>query len=397
MIEALLWLGFGWLLGIIAGLMPGIHANTISFVLLGVAAGMGQPEKWVYVIVGMNVVQCFVDFVPNVFLGLPDEEGFANLMPGHRFLTKGKGIFAVRLGAIGALVGVPFSLLLFPVFAAFLVQAAEFVKLCLPFALGGVLFSMVWGEEGRGKLIAALVLVLAGGFGLLTLGQGLAEPLFPAITGLFGLPGLLYSAKAGKALPEQHDDPQRLKAKTLLEGGVLGGMAAGLVALLPAIGPGEASFLLMKLFRKMSPSLYLLLTGCINAANLLFSFFFLYLLGKTRSGAAAALAELQTLDEAWMIAIAGASLVSAACGALAAVHLAKIVARKMPEIDYPQLSLATAVFLVGLVAFFQGGRGLLLLGTATSIGLLPLAFKVRRAHAMAYLMVPTLGYYLGVA
>ena len=382
----------GWLLGIAAGLLPGVHSNTISFLLLGLAAANpGQPDKWAYAIVGMNVVQVFVDWIPNTFLGMPDHEGYAHLMPAHRFLAKGKGVFAVRLGVLGALSGLPLALLAFPLFAAFLTKTTDFVQAGIPVALVLVLASMVGGEEGWNKLRAALVIGLAGALGLLTLGgSAFTEPLFPAVTGLFGVPGLLYSLKARNRVPPQQDSPEPLAPKNLLEGSVLGCLAAGLTALLPAIGPGEASFLLMKFARRMSPSLYLLLAGCINACNLLFSFLFLYLLGKTRTGAAAALAQLQPLDANWLLAFAGASLVSAAFGAWATVALAKAAARELPRLNYALLTKATLAFLAVVV-------GLLVLGVATCIGLLPLAWGIRRAHGMAYLMVPTLAYYLGFA
>jgi len=395
--EELLWLILGWLLGVVAGLLPGIHANTISFLLLGFAANTGQPDKWAYVVVGMNIVQAFVDFIPNIFLGLPDSEAFASLLPGHRFLAKGKGLYAVRLGIIGALSGSLLAALLFPLFAGFLAKALDFVEAIIPLALGLVLVSLVAGERDwkkRGQAVA--VIALAGGFGLLTLpSSAFADPLFPAITGLFGVAGLLNGLRGENRVPEQLDGISPLKPKNLLEGGVLGSLAAGIVALLPAIGPGEASYLLMKLFKKTSASLYLIIVGCINAANLLFSFLFLYLLGKTRTGAAAALERLGLLDAPTLVAVTGASLVSAAAGAWLCLWLAKAAAKKISQVNYRSLNAGVICFLGAIVFLLQGLPGLLVLVVGTAIGLVPLAFGVRRAHAMSYLMVPTLAYYLG--
>lgn len=63
--------------GAIAGLSPGVHVNNTSAILLGMTPSLvaaGLPALCVaMIIIASTVSQSFLDIVPSIFLGAPDE------------------------------------------------------------------------------------------------------------------------------------------------------------------------------------------------------------------------------------------------------------------------------------------------------------------------------------
>jgi putative membrane protein len=114
----------GYLLGIISGLLPGIHNNNFALALVAFApflAEKGLAPFYIAVIILSNAIsQTFHDIIPSIFLGAPDGDTALTVLPGHRLLLDGAGAEAVRLSALGSagsvvaamIFVVPFSLFL---------------------------------------------------------------------------------------------------------------------------------------------------------------------------------------------------------------------------------------------------------------------------------------------
>ncbi len=123
----------GAALGTFTGLAPGIHVNTLALIMLvsypGIADSIGLtcgafglgishvPLLVCCIIISASVVHSFVDFIPSVFLGAPDEDTALSVLPGHRLLLSGKGLEAVACAAKGSLAGACVAIILtIPVF-----------------------------------------------------------------------------------------------------------------------------------------------------------------------------------------------------------------------------------------------------------------------------------------
>ena len=89
----------GYLLGIISGLLPGIHNNNFALALVALApflAEKGLSPFYVAVIILSNALsQTFHDIIPSIFLGAPDGDTTLTVLPGHRLLIEGAGAEAV--------------------------------------------------------------------------------------------------------------------------------------------------------------------------------------------------------------------------------------------------------------------------------------------------------------
>lgn len=120
----------GAVLGTFTGLTPGVHVNTLALgVLLASAVLNGEVGRLLALIgsdpalaplmlssllISASVVHSFLDFIPSVFFGAPDEPDSLSVLPGHRLLLQGKGLYAVVCAASGSLIGAAFSLCLCP-------------------------------------------------------------------------------------------------------------------------------------------------------------------------------------------------------------------------------------------------------------------------------------------
>ena len=166
----------GTALGSLTGLTPGVHVNTLALVLaslspallpvLGVVATLSGVEEetapvlLVVVIVSAAVAHSFLDVLPSIFLGAPEEDTVLSTLPGHRMLLQGRGPEAVRCSAYGALVGgiaaiclcLPLTFLLGPPLG--LMGA---VDAATPLLLAIASVSLVFSEKGKAMDVRLVV------------------------------------------------------------------------------------------------------------------------------------------------------------------------------------------------------------------------------------------------
>ena len=162
-------------LGSLTGLVPGLHVNTLALVLVasapallpaleatGALLGAGQgssPLLLVAVIVSAAVAHSFLDLLPSIFLGAPEEGTALGVLPGHRMLLDGRGLEAARCSAYGGLVGaaaavaacLPLSMVLGPPLNLF-----PMLDAMTPSVIVIALVTLVLSERGR-RLEARIV------------------------------------------------------------------------------------------------------------------------------------------------------------------------------------------------------------------------------------------------
>ena len=427
--------------GLGTGLVPGLHVNNVALLvasagpaLLGALAVIAEEDAVLLLasfLAAASVAHGIASLLPSVFLGAPDSETALTVLPGHRMLARGKGMEAVLLGARGALLGVllamplvlPFRLLLGPP-----VDAYARLRAFLPFLLL-LLVAVLLATEGRAaegmrawarRGWALALLGLAGILGILVLTPGFLREawaplflggdslvLFPLFTGLFGLPTLILSMRNRGRLPPQDLGPADPLPDWRGTRGVLTGAVAGAsVSWIPGLGGTNATVVAQLLAggepREEDPDAdreFLYATGAANAATAVFTLATLFIILRARSGVAAAIDAVASGVPAWeplpqvptiLAAVLLALLVSAAIAYAATVRLARPFAVLAGRIRYGRLARAIAFALALAVFLATGPLGLLVLGTATGLGLVPPLVGVRRVHLMGCLLVPLL-------
>ena len=197
-IELLLFIFFGILTGVITGLIPGLHPNTIFAIFVSFALFLPGPSYGLFVfVISLAISNTFIDFIPSIIFGAPEEDSVLSVLPGHKYLLEGRGYDAVFLTVMGGLIVFFLTILALPFLLYFLPVLYTSIHGFIHILLLLVVFWMIMTERGVKKIFALAVFLMSGIFGFITLNNFTSEQiLFPALTGLFAFSTLLTSLTA---------------------------------------------------------------------------------------------------------------------------------------------------------------------------------------------------------
>lgn len=395
-IGSILALIVGILCGVFTGIFPGIHINLVSAIIVASLAKLPfQPLTLAVFITSLAITHTFLDFIPSIFLGAPDEDNFLSILPGHQLLQKGLGQEAVILTLYGSLTAIPIILLFTPLFIYTLPSIFSLTKTIIPFILLFVSFYLVFRE--REFLISLVIFILSGFLGLLAFSLPVKEPLMPLLTGLFGLSALFVSLKNKTTIPKQKIKPLLkiiLQKKDMLKASMAALISAPLCSFLPGIGSGHAAVIGSEIIEQSNKS-YLFLVGAINTIIMGLSFVTAYSIGKTRTGAAASVKDiLQEITSSNLTAIIITIIVSGFLAFLIGVFLTNIFSRIISKINYQTLSMITIAILIFVTIVFSNFTGIIVLLTSASLGIFAILSNSRRINLMGSLIIPAIVYYL---
>lgn len=384
--------------GTVTGLTPGIHTNLIAIVLVSASGFLLQytsPIVLAVFMIAISVTNTFLDSIPSIFLGAPESETALGVLPGHRYLLKGFGYMAVKLTLIGSLGGAILSIIFFPIS----IPIVKFIYPLLQDYMGWILLAaaifMILRDNK--KLWAVFVFILSGAFGLIVLNMPmLKDPLFPMLSGLFGISTLLISLRDTNKIPEQkHEQKIKLKKSVALKALLSGQFSGFITAVFPGLGAAQAAVISMQITRKLGDHGFMILMGSINSVNFILSISALYAINKARNGSIVAVSQLlENINLNIILIFLAATLVSAGLAVYAALKIAKIFSRLITKINYKKLVIGIIAFITLMVFLLTGPIGLLVLLVSTAIGIIPAEVKVMRTQAMGCLLLPVIAYFM---
>lgn len=396
-VEIILALIIGVFAGTFTGLAPGIHINLVATILLsslGFLTGVPIIALVVFV-VAMSITHTFIDFIPSIYLGAPEEDTFLSILPGHQMFLEGKGYQAVVYTLYGSLAALPIILIYTPVFIILLPSFYTLIKTLIPFILIFISVYMVLREES--PVPAAIIFILASMLGILTFQLPVKEPLLPLLTGLFGLSSLVISIQTKSTPKPQEITPLKnipIPKKDFRKAFLSSFITSPLCSFLPGIGSSHATLLSSEIVTQKREG-FLFLSGIINTVIMALSFVTVYSINRSRSGSAAAIQELlQKITLNHLIIIILAITLSSILAFLIGIFLAKVLAKTFNKIPYKKLTLFVISFLILINLFFTNPLGLLVLATSTFLGAYCVFSNTRRMQLMGALISPAIVYYL---
>ena len=392
----------GALIGIVTGLIPGLHVNTVAIIGLGIFAALGlTPLQFIIVLTALSISHSFIDFLPSIFIGAPQEETALSVLPAHRLFMNGRALEAVKLTALGCLMGLAGGLLfLAPAFyiIPILYHATRpYIAYVLILA---VILLFATEKTKRNIAFAALIFALAGILGVLVLEKqqmlSTTEALFPVFVGLFGLSNLIDSLKTrAKFVPQE----EYIKVDTepkYLGSGFLGAVSGALIGILPAISPSQLGGLISGI-TKMDTKSFLVFVAAIATSDAIYSLLALYTIQNPRSGVAViagkVLPEITFND---VLLLVGVMAFTAFFATYTHIEIGKRMSKIVARINYRILGAASIITIIALVFAFTGFFGLGLAVLCTTIGLLPILSGVSRTHLMGVLLVPTILFFFNL-
>jgi len=445
------FIGIG--LGIITGLIPGIHVNTISFLIVasqgtlilfisGIIEGFNPTVLQILAILSTMVMGClithtFLNFIPSTYLGAPEGETALSVLPAHKMMLEGKGYEAIKASALGSF-GASIFALLFIIPARMVmgppVDLYDKIIPWIPFILIAVVTILIF-QEGRSlldyrpKLKGLGVFLLSGIFGFIVLmPRGLyadnwfpyQQPgvspaslmLFPLFTGMFGISTLLVSLMDDPDIPDQVTEEVEvdLENKKKFRGIIAGTFSGGLVGWLPGITAAAATAV-TKVFsgeddEETQTREYIMAVSAVDTSCAIFTLVALFVIMRARSGAMQAVLQINqdSIDPwisltrmPWLMALLLFSVILASSIAyLLTLYLGKVFSGIHKKIEYEKMSKTIIVFLCIMMFIFSGPIGLVIGIISTCIGIIPPIVGLKRVHMMGSLIFPIIMFLTGL-
>lgn len=389
----------GSLCGIVTGIVPGIHVNLVSVILISLGPlllKVATPLQLAVFIISLAIIHTFLDAIPSIYLGAPDEGQVLNVLPGHILLIRGEGHNAVLYTIIGSLGALVLGILLLPLFIISMEWMADFVGMIIGYLLIAMMIYMI-GREREKWLRCLVAFLLSGLLGLLVFNiPSLHQPLFPLLSGMFGFSLLLMSLMENSKIPEQDlKKPLHLSKRDFWKTTTAATGMGFIAAFLPGFGSSQAAIIASNFLKEISEEGFLCLVSGLNTANMLLSIAAVYVLGKARNGAIVTVNQLiGKVGFEEMLLFLGVSLVVGGIGAILTIYCSKIFCKLIVKVNYQQLIGAILIFITVLTIYFDGILGLMVLITSTGIGLIATSWKIGKNHLMGCLIVPIILYFV---
>lgn len=421
----------GGILGTTTGLIPGLHVNNVALLLVAVSPSLLvhgiSPIYIVVIIIATSIAHTFLDFVPSIFLGAPEADTALAVLPGHRMLLEGRGVEAIRLSALGSAGSVTVALLLVVPLSMLFYHIYPILHQYMGWILLTIVLLMIGSEsgemvEGQGSLAhlkykayAILVFLLSGVLGILAfVREGLIDPilpmgapsiLFPLFSGLFGASMLSISLITRSVIPAQTRGEFGLPSRNIVRGVFTGSIAGSLVAWLPGISSAVAAVITRLAIRENreddgdSAREFIVAVSGVNTANAIFTLIALYIIHRPRSGAMVAVNEILnpiawdvSLVVLFLSVIVGVSIIAY----FVTISIGERISKVLSRLNYQRISATILICLCVMVILTTGLFGLIIFATATTIGMIPSYFKVRKSHAMGVLLFPLILFFFGI-
>ncbi|MCX7591339.1 MAG: tripartite tricarboxylate transporter permease, partial [Kiritimatiellae bacterium] len=412
----------GVVIGGVLACVPGLHVYTVLAAALATLEGWLACSSWLppealaSLAIAMVVGWSFLSALPAVLLATPDESAFFTVLPGQKFLRRGRGLEAVQLTAAGALAGLACVLLVFGILAHRLLPLVQAVlQPHYHWILWSVILFMVMAEwprdvgPGLGCLarflevwrslgMGLLTFLLSGVVGFVLFHRSLFGPragfqaLMPAFVGLFTAPWLLMNIISRARVPIQClSKPPLLSASVLLRGTVAGCLGGGFAALVPAVTGGVGGYLAGHATAIRDDRVFLVAQGASRLVYHVGALLLLFVPGLhlARGGAAWIVKSVWVPhgESAWFVALASAAL----AGAVAYYFvepLGLILAKLIYYGGLRRLSVIAMLIVFAVVFLLTGFPGLLVAAVATAIGLLPVLYGTRRLNCLGVILLP---------
>ena len=387
----------GLIFGTIAGLLPGIHPNLVSALLLASSPFLlkfASPLVLAIFITSMAISNTYINNLPAVYLGAPDSETVLSVLPAHRLLLQGQAHKAILLMGISSLVCLIIAIISTPLLLLIIpwiyLRLKNFIVYILIISVAFLIF-----RESKSRAWAFFSFLLSGIFGIATFNfPNLSEPLFPMLSGMFGLSSLFLSLKDNIKIPKQ-EIVKTIEVKNAQKPIYITVLTGIFFSLFPGLGPSQAAIISSQLIKNITTEQFLMITGGLNTVNMLTSFITLYTIDKARNGAIVIMSQiLQAFNIKYLILLLGVSLLTAGLSTIITLKISKTFSSLITKVNYQKLCWSVIIFIIIITILLANIQGLFILAVSTFIGFIPVVKGIGRSHLMGCLLLPIILYFL---
>ena len=368
----------GVLAGLIFGLFPGIHTNTIISILspLGLAGG-----DFSLFILGLIPAHIISSFVPSIFLGTPDEETVISTLAGQKMLARGQGLVALKTVLFSIVIATLLSTFLFYFSLNLIPTVYSLIRSYVPYVV--LLLSGFFILRTKNPILSLFIFILSGMLGYYSLNSGINDVFLPLFSGMFAMGSIITYSKS--KIPEQQDNPVSTDFLKFTVAGVLLGMFSDL---LPAVSSPSQISSLISAFMPMGSIGFLAASSSIIASREIFSFASSVAIDKSRNGATLALVNLIDIKSNLLFVISLYSI-GIAIASFLVFHYRKIFI-EISKLDFSKINIILGVYLFCIVAIINGSTGVIIFILASAVGFLTIRLNIERTNMMGSIIIPTL-------
>lgn len=374
-----------------SGLVAFLHTN---FILQVSHAFLPQGFSKSVFASSLSFSKIVFELIPTLFFVIPSTSFGVSLLPSQKLLLEGKALKVLKTTVASFLIAGACSIALLPLVIAVLPLASASLAPFVGFVL--LAFTILSFSSTKRPLESAFAFALSGALGLVLLSKPVvSEPLFPLLSGLFGIPALLFSLDSQKPSASRQSHAVECDVKLIFLACVFGGFSS----LLPAVTPMllvAVLFIFMErnAVGERSEELVIQAGAAALVSKTFFDFVAFQATGKARSGAVAfASSELQSLSGLGLALAAGLVSLFIACAIMLLLYprLAGL------PFEGRKASVAVLCFIVLACFAFNGPLGLFVLGVSACTGIAVSMLGVRKTTALGCLIVPSLSFFFSVS
>jgi putative membrane protein len=410
-LELIIALIIGIIIGTITGLLPGIHINLVSALLISLSPVLltfTSPLTLIIFIVSLSITHTFIDFIPSIFLGAPNEDTALSVLPGHQFLLEKKDYFAVVYSLYGCLSSLLLLAILAPLLILSLPKFYPYIVRIMPLIL--IIISGFLIIKEKNKFLGLIVFLFSGLLGIGSLNLNINEPLLPLFSGLFGASSLILSINTKTKIPKQEITKLsniKLNKKSFFESSFVSLITSPLTAILPGMGSSQAALIGTELLSSKKNLLenkqekennnkqFLFLVGSTNIIVMALSFIAYYSINKTRTGSAVAISKLlPNINFNDLLIILTIVIISGIISFIISIKIARLFSKYISKINYSVLSIIILIILTIFTLIFSGFLGIIVFLVSVALGISCILLNVKRTNLMGCLIIPTILYYL---
>jgi len=369
---------FGIFLGLVSGLVPGIHSNMIVAVLASLGMASNDLASMIIALFPAHLVAAFI---PSIFFGIPEEGTVLSVLAGHRLVLQGKGITALKTVLLSCAFAALLATALFqPSMAAYSFMY-EAIKGYIKWILLAIVVLLI--ARSKNPALSALIFILCGALGQYSLKSDMQDPFLPLFSGLFAM-GAILTYSCGK-MPEQKDEPAD---RGILKWSALGVALGMLAQLLPGTGSPSQVATFITMVVPLGTTEFLAAVSSIAMSQGIFSLSSAASIGKSRMGAMEVLSQTVDISQNMLTLLVLLLLSVAACVAI--LYFFRKIICKAANIDFSRANIILAVYLFAITALISGIFGVAVFLLASALGWLTIKLGVERTTMMGAIIVPTL-------
>ena len=370
---------FGIVLGILSGLLPGLHSNTI----IAIISNLGfSNDQLAFIIIALMPAHILVSYIPSIFFGIPDQNTVVSILPGQRLVLKGKGLLALKVVLLSSLIAILLSIAFFYFSLNFFEAVYSFLRDYVKYIV--LVLAVLFISKSKNVPFAIAIFIIAGLLGYSSFNLKMNDPFLPLFSGMFAMAAFFNYSKT--TLPKQKDitinDFGFIKYSFL---GVILGIFSDI---LPGISSASQVAILLTIFMNLETVEYLAAISSITVSQAIFTLATSAAIGKSRMGTTAMLANVFDIKNNLFLLVV-AFLISAAVVS-AIVYLIRKRVGNLAGIDFSKFNLLLAIYLVAIVFILDGFVGLAILTLASLLGYATIKLDIERTNLMGAIIIPTL-------